>query len=812
MGNSEKNPFLPKWHRDLEVFSKICSVLVIEGNVYDKYMYHNNILDINSYLYNYLSDNGYGSIVSYDMINKRFWCPQEQSSDDSMSRFMELLEFKKYQDSLYRSVEVFTDDLHNLPVVRTPFKTTGNNSGSAPMLIRKVMTQHKCATAVIVDFASRLINNPANVVQDENDAFTALQKAGLEYQKARKVQKDDEIKTVGTLNNLIILVVSKMNDLPSWFYLNNPVLKTVHIDTPNVKERQFFIDNYFKGFFNQTTYQSELQKYENNPSELKKIKDKFIGKTEGMSLLELNSLRELSKLRNLTFTQLPSIIDFYRFGELENPWESPDLVQQVKNYRFEDRVMGQPAAIAKTREVLKRAITGLSGIQHSSSHSKPRGVLFFAGPTGTGKTETAKALSELIFRDEKNCIRFDMSEFSQPHSDQRLLGAPPGYVGYEAGGQLTNAVREHPFSILLFDEIEKAHPSILDKFLQLLEDGRMTDGQGNTVYFSECIIIFTSNLGITEEDSSTGRRRMLVSPSDSYETVDSKVRKGVDDYFKFKLGRPEILNRIGDNIVVFDFIRPEIAGKILRSQIDKIRRNLKAEKDINLEIDNILLEDLSKLVNRNLDNGGRGIGNIVESHFINPLSSYIFDNDIRNGSTLRVRECIKTDTGIKLLCNDDPRPTGARPVREVRADQNSSARTDASSAGVFLTPVSRTRSDLKETADPDVSTNPAEKPLADPVALSADYSDPASSFSEEGRTSPEQTNEDTAGSSAGNIGDVSSGNHPGNQAVHMGELAFDKIFGVENVQIGDLSNMDQISFAGIKKKTNSGSKDDFLKS
>ena len=118
-----------------------------------------------------------------------------------------------------------------------------------------------------------------------------------------------------------------------------------------------------------------------------------------------------------------------------------------------------------------RAITGLSGLQ-GSSHGRPKGVLFFAGPTGTGKTETAKTLAEILFGHEDACIRFDMSEFSQSHSDQKLLGAPPGYVGYEAGGQLTNAVRNKPFSILLFDEIEKAHPSILDKFLQILEDGR----------------------------------------------------------------------------------------------------------------------------------------------------------------------------------------------------------------------------------------------------------------------------------------------------------------------------------------------------
>lgn len=170
-----------------------------------------------------------------------------------------------------------------------------------------------------------------------------------------------------------------------------------------------------------------------------------------------------------------------------------------------------------------------------------------------------------------------MSEFSQSHSDQKLLGAPPGYVGYEAGGQLTNAVRNKPFSILLFDEIEKAHPSILDKFLQILEDGRMTDGQGQTVYFSECIIIFTSNLGIYTRNP-LGERVANVTIDMPYNEVSDKVKSAIADYFKLELGRPEILNRIGENIVVFDYIRPEIGQQILDAQINKIIRTLKAEK------------------------------------------------------------------------------------------------------------------------------------------------------------------------------------------------------------------------------------------
>src|SRR5690606_35743133 len=147
-------------------------------------------------------------------------------------------------------------------------------------------------------------------------------------------------------------------------------------------------------------------------------------------------------------------------------------------------------------DILKRAVLGLSGARATRSASRPRGALFCAGPAGTGKTGPAKAVTRLIIGDESAYVRVDMSEVPGQGSGDRLIGAPPGYVGHEAGGELTNAVREDPFRVILFDEIEKAHPRILDKFLQILEDGRLTDGRGNTVHFSESILIFTSNLGM----------------------------------------------------------------------------------------------------------------------------------------------------------------------------------------------------------------------------------------------------------------------------------------------------------------------------
>src|SRR5438309_709953 len=230
------------------------------------------------------------------------------------------------------------------------------------------------------------------------------------------------------------------------------------------------------------------------------------------------------------------------------------------------RVKGQHHAAVHMHDIIKRAVTGVGSPRRGG---RPRGIAFLAGPTGVGKTELAKTITSLLFGDESAYIRFDMSEFSAEHSDQRLIGAPPGYVGYDVGGELTNAVREKPFSVVLFDEIEKAHPRILDKFLQVLDDGVLTSGRGDRVYFSEAFIVFTSNLGIYATDAS-GERIANVTPDETYDTVKRKVRGEIEKHFKSVLNRPEILNRIGENVIVFDFIRGDVANDIFDQMVDTL--------------------------------------------------------------------------------------------------------------------------------------------------------------------------------------------------------------------------------------------------
>ena len=486
------------------------------------------------------------------------------------------------------------------------------------MTLENPQNDNTKSTLNIVNFASRYLNSPDSMQNIEIAFFQ-----NLLYASNYAINNNPQYV------NTLILIVVKLNDIPAWFYINNPNVRIITIPNPDRCIRKEYIDNKYDCFTEKMT------------TDIEKVYFQFIDLTEGMKLLELKELQALYERNNTPVEEIGDVVAIYKYGFKENKWaQIKGKLTTTKNMRgfIQEHIMGQDHIIDKIVQVIKRAVVGLSGLQHSSS-SKPKGIIFLAGPTGTGKTEIVKTVTKLLFEDEKMLIRFDMSEYSAEHSDQKLFGAPPGYVGYDSGGQLTNAVKNNPFSVLLFDEIEKAHPKIMDKFLQILEDGRMTDGQGNTIYFTETLIFFTSNLGISQEitDPNTGlvTREILVKPSDAYDVIQEKVFKAINDKYK-----PEVVNRFGENILVFKYIDVESSKKIVNKQIQNISVNYLKNNKIDLKLNQTAFELLYKqcLEDKPRSNGGRGIGNVIEEQLLNPLAEYIFDENIQEGDIINVND------------------------------------------------------------------------------------------------------------------------------------------------------------------------------
>jgi len=311
-------------------------------------------------------------------------------------------------------------------------------------------------------------------------------------------------------------------------------------------------------------------------------------------------------------------------GEREKLLHMEDALRQ--------RVIGQDEAIVAVSNAVRRARAGLQ------DPNRPMGSFLFLGPTGVGKTELTKAMAEFLFDDEHAMVRIDMSEFMEKHSVARLIGAPPGYVGYEEGGSLTEAVRRRPYQVILFDEVEKAHPDVFNVLLQVLDDGRLTDGQGRTVDFRNTLIVMTSNLG-SEYLATLGEDQDV-------DTVRAEVMEAVRAAF-----RPEFLNRL-DEILIFRRLSREDMGGIVDIQLRRLQRLLDDRKVV-LEVD-----DAAKrwLADAGYDPvyGARPLKRMIQRELQNPLAEMILRGEVRDGDTVRV-----TATELGLLIEPPQHGDGA---------------------------------------------------------------------------------------------------------------------------------------------------------
>ncbi|MED7953051.1 AAA family ATPase [Streptomyces sp. BE303] len=348
--------------------------------------------------------------------------------------------------------------------------------------------------------------------------------------------------------NAVVAVVGDLSRVPAWLYREDPRTVVLHIGPPDQAERRRWFAM-IGGEFNGGA--------DAGPAEFEAL----VGATDGMAGWELDALARTSHIRRVPVHQPGRLLERHRINLNVDPWSQIDrrTVAEAAG-ELGARVIGQRTAVDAVVGALQAAYVGVGF--GGSGAARPRGSFFFVGPTGVGKTELAKSVAQLIFGDPSAYARFDMSEYQQEHAAERLAGAPPGFIGYDQGGELTRRVRERPFSVLLFDEIEKAHPAVLDKFLQILEDGRLTDGQGRTAYFSQSLIIFTSNTG------AGGLPALLAEHGGDlpYEVLHRHFTAAVEEKFR-AIGRPEIYGRLKPGVVVFDMLRTEhvvgIADRLL---------------------------------------------------------------------------------------------------------------------------------------------------------------------------------------------------------------------------------------------------------
>ncbi len=588
-----------------EIGIKRC--IIIDGNVGDVYLNEKKqIVDLKTYLMDMLKNMEYDDVLYWDRV---------EGLDGDITR-LSVIDDVEVEGEAYS----FDDDDEQQSQNE---QKTGSGQFKEPSeifnIVFKNLKKPNRKTAFVLNWADYLFTAGGQLPPDERELLTLLGKAV----KDKKV----EYLSAEVNDSTVILITSKLAMFPISFYQANPEVACVTLSRPDRIERERMLEKIESGFDVKLKPGESLMTCDK--------KNEYVDMLDDFTNREIIQMARLSRKEGkMPFEQLYLL---FKYGEKDNPWEKLDY-NAVKNIKkiLSERVVGQEEAIEKVEKVVVKAYMGLTGIHKSSSRSAPKGVLFFVGPTGVGKTELSKALAKFLFGDEQACIRFDMSEYAQENSDQKLIGAPPGYVGYEEGGQLTNAVKEKPFSIILFDEIEKAakpNPRILDIFLQILEDGRLTDSKGETVYFSESVIIFTSNLGASE-----------VSSNGSNEDVAQEFIKIVKNYFDNEIKRPEILGRIGySNIVPFNFIKDrEFSVKIARSKLRPVQRAILEKYRIDLEFEDELKFIDYILGGADSNKGGRDILNAINDKLLDELAMFMFENKADLSSFKGAKIVVKT--------------------------------------------------------------------------------------------------------------------------------------------------------------------------
>jgi energy-coupling factor transporter ATP-binding protein EcfA2 len=631
-----------RWLTEFEKQIHCRKHIILYGNIHDEFLWRDERQTVYKIINTFLHELGFSLIVRYSPVNGFSYF-----SESMREQFGSLIQERAVEHHTQPSpTEPPSPEPPANPMAPPPRRNPGVSTRQAANIrilpevafgnLRMALSQSTTSVAAIVDTVDMLTSDPSQYSLEERNLLMLLKMCTLESAVLTEGK-------LGGYRNTIILVASDLARIPQWVYKDNPLVELVQVSSLNKDERRQFAlrslrpREHFNGFFEGDKI-SIRRPNNNTPSQLELLAEELADLTEGFHTVDLEALRTTSLRHKMPLKEkeVRKLVDFYKFGRLDDPWEqiSPERIASAKQ-ELSRSVIGQPKAIEAVTSMLSSARIGLS-MSGKQLSTQPKGIFFFVGPTGVGKTELAKALARLLFADESSLIRFDMSEYAQEHAAEKLTGAPPGFVGFEAGGQLTNRVLEQPYSILLFDEIEKATPKVLDKFLQILSDGRLTDGRGQTVYFNQTVIIFTSNIGasdLTNHNTGETIRSGIMSQVKEgniplYSEIEEHFDKEVRWYFSNYIGRTELLGRLGDNIVVFDLLRPEfinsIANKFLQQYADFTKEKYNLKIDFLPSVLEFLLDRMQE--QRNLILGGRRIKSLLETLIEKPLNSWLFEN------------------------------------------------------------------------------------------------------------------------------------------------------------------------------------------
>ncbi|MEV0189889.1 AAA family ATPase [Kitasatospora purpeofusca] len=678
---ADPRPETPSWIRELDMALTVHPQVLLTGNVRDQYLLPDDHAagrsttlapyTLGGVIESLCAARGYGALAFLDQVHERITLLRLSATVDQMPAV--LREFAEQDEKWRRGRDGRGAD-------------GGDDEDEPEMLDRLrdamvgVVHHPGPPIGLVVPYSGRLGSPQAPVAGEAARLFAAAEELG---HTARPVQGASAV----TPYNTVFWVVERQEELPREFAVGSRAVRVISVPQPPHDQRLAVARHVVGGL---ARYQAATGGPALTEVETATAAKALADSSHGMGSSEVMAIGRMALDRNLPVQRLDEAARLYRIGVLDNPWATAELRERIAAGEefLNGKVIGQPYAVRRTLEIFMRSAAGLNGAQASSSPSRPRGTLFLSGPTGVGKTELAKGVAEMILGKDARPIRFDMSEFAEEHARDRLIGAPPGFVGHDAGGELTNAVRANPMSVLLFDEIDKANPRLFDLFLQILEDGRLTDGRGATVYFTECVLIFTSNLGITaavmgeppkdgagEGDTGgtagpgggtgagtgagggtgtggtsgtggTGRTgatevaprtdRRPLSRHDDPVMVRQTLREAFDAFFNDTIRRPELRNRFGDNFIPMDFMQEKWVPQILDKAIASVAGRVLETHGAQLTLADDAWEVLRVEAVRRLDHGGRGVLTAVESALVNPLAKEVFRNPPGRGERLGV--------------------------------------------------------------------------------------------------------------------------------------------------------------------------------